>query len=219
MSHGHHRTRGAYVLSRAGRRHSARRRGEKLMQTARKIEREEVGAGDAGITEIVTPNFWVRLTSREDSGFATIVMAATMLMVAAFVVGPALLLAKIFYGIRYALLSKLGPMRSWPWYVASGISAVLLFGLWFFWKPEAVAIYWYFSAQIILSLARTGLLIYQYGWSAVRVQKQPEEIEINLGTDEVVVEVDSSEDAETATEETEEEPKTIDDEDEFHIEI
>ena len=190
MTHGHHKERAAYVLARAGRRHGARRRGERLMATARKKERGVVGAGDAAATEVVTPNIWVRMTQTEDAGFTTILWAATRLIVLALVFGPALLMAKGFYGLRYALLSRLGPMRVWPWLVATGVALAASIVTWFVWPAtDPIGRLWLYL-QIVGAFGRTAYLVYAYGWPAIpRTSRSGVEVEVAAP----VVEVDLDE--------------------------
>ena len=190
MTHGHHKERAAYVLARAGRRHGARRRGERLMATARKKERGVVGAGDAAATEVVTPNIWVRMTQTEDAGFTTILWAATQLIVLALVFGPALLMAKGFYGLRYALLSRLGPMRVWPWLVATGVALAASIVTWFVWPAtDPIGRLWLYL-QVVGGFARTAYLVYAYGWPAIpRTSRSGVEVEVAAP----VVEVDLDE--------------------------
>ena len=207
MTHGHHKERAAYVLARAGRRHGARRRGERLMATARKKERGIVGAGDAAATEVVTPNIWVRMTQTEDAGFTTILWAATQLIVLALVFGPALLMAKGFYGLRYALLSRLGPMRVWPWLVATGVALAASIVTWFVWPAtDPIGRLWLYL-QVVGGFARTAYLVYAYGWLAVQRTPRSGGVEVEVGVEAPKVEVDLNEQT-TEPETTEEEADT-----------
>ena len=211
MTHGYHKERGAYVLARAGRRHGARRRGERLMATARKKERGTVGAGDAAATEVITPNIWVRMTQTEDAGFTTILWAATRLIVLALVIGPAFLIGKALYGLRYALLSRLGPMRIWPWLVATGVALAASIATWYVWPAnDPIGRLWIYL-QVVGGFARTAYLVYAYGWLAVQRTPRSGGVEVEVGVEAPVeaptVEVDLNEQT-TEPETTEEETET-----------
>ena len=185
MPHNYYKERSARVLSRAGRRHGARRRGEILLSKSRKNERSAVGAGDVGVAETVTPNIWVRTVKGENASFANTLIFASLLGLVFIFFGPALLVAKGIYALRYKLIPQLGPMRIWPWLVL----AVVLGGAFMYLFPIHLSFaYLYWFVQVSGSMLRMAYLVYAQGWLGVTGKGvKPEGIEVEVGTDSIIV--------------------------------
>ena len=165
--------RGAWVLSRAGRRPGARRRGERLMLAARRDRRDRAGVGAAGVTEVVTPGIVYRVTHRggEAGGSAVLgVLGLLGLTLGLVLTWPALLLGWALYGAWVALHDKVGKPSPW----VPGVTAVVLFAAaWFWWSHTTystpgirIQAQWW-ALQPALALALTAWLTRAYGWPAV----------------------------------------------------
>lgn len=165
--------RGAWVLSRAGRRPGARRRGERLMLAARRDRRDRAGVGAAGVTEVVTPGIVYRVTHRggEAGGSAALgVLGLLGLTLGLVLTWPALLLGWALYGAWVALHDKVGKPNPW----VPGVTAVVLFAAaWFWWSHTTystpgirIQAQWW-ALQPALALALTAWLTRAYGWPAV----------------------------------------------------
>lgn len=205
MTEGYYKARGAYVLARAGRRHGARRRGEQLMAKARRIERDAVGAGDAAAAETVTPNLWMRrIHRREDSGVGAVVVTALWMLLIIVLVGPALLIAKAIYALRFALVSRLGPMRAWPWLVTAAVALVGAVVTWQLWPPEIAEARLWLCVQGVGAPVRVAYLVYAYGWQGVSRAKSSVAPVVVVGPvaedgPEIVVELDDEMEAPAVT--------------------
>lgn len=171
-NHPHAKERGAWVLSHAGRRPGARRRGERLMLAARRHRRDRAGVGAAGVTEVVTPHLLHRVTHRGgESGGGTLqgVLGLLGLTLVLVLTWPALLLGWCVYGLWVLLHSKVRPS---PWAPAV-LAAVLFVAAWFWWSNtnhatpgiRLQAQWW--AVQPALGLAVTAWLIRAYGWPGV----------------------------------------------------
>lgn len=164
--------RGAWVLSHAGRRPGARRRGERLMLAARRDRRDRAGVGAAGVTEVVTPHLLHRVTHRGgESGGGTLqgVLGLLGLTIGLVLTWPALLLGWAVYGAWVLLHSKVRPN---PW-APTVLSVVLFFAAWFWWTNTTHATpgvrlqaQWW-ALQPALGLAITAWLTRAYGWPGV----------------------------------------------------
>lgn len=167
------RERAAWVLSRAGRRAANRRRGELLAQRARRMNRDVVGAGESGFGEVVTRGRIYRSVFREDGAGNTLGWAAwTSIWVfwTVLLLGPALVLAGLTYGLWWALVPRVGHLRPWPYVVAAGACASVGAAAWTVWRPQGwAALLWaYLLAQVVLGFLRAAYLVRANGWSVVQ---------------------------------------------------
>lgn len=192
--------RAAWVLTRAGRDKGARRRGEKLALRARQIDRREAGVGDAMAVEVVTRDVFTRNVFREEGAGNTLawfVLTSTVLSWTCVLVGPALLLGLALYGLWWALVPRLGPLRSWPLALTGVVVSVAMAATWPWWSPEGtlnrvVTAWW--NAQLPLGLLRAAWRVRAYGWAAVRTRTGKP---TRKGTPALTVERESYEDAQT----------------------
>ncbi|MEJ6549499.1 hypothetical protein PQI66_08080 [Corynebacterium sp. USCH3] len=171
-SHPHAKERGSWVLSHAGRRPGARRRGERLMLAARRDRRDRAGVGAAGVTEVVTPSVLYRVTHRGgEAGGGTLqgVLGLLGLTVMLAFTWPALLLGWAVYGAWVLLHSKVRPS---PWAPAV-LAAVLFVAAWFWWSntnhptPGVRLQAQWWAIQPALGLTFTAWLTRAYGWPGV----------------------------------------------------
>lgn len=173
MSTRYERERAAWVLARAGRRAAARRRGEKLAVKARRADREQAGAGDAAFVEVTTRNVFTRNVMREEGPANVLgwfVLTATWMFWLAVLLGPALVLGAALYGLSWALVPRLGRVRSWPFLVAS--LCALLGSVLVFWllPPDGWAAWvltGYLALQLVVGPLRAAYLARANGWAAV----------------------------------------------------
>jgi hypothetical protein len=138
----HERERPAWVLSRAGRRPGARRRGEKLAAKARRFDRELAGAGDAAFNEITTRNIFYRNVMREEGAANVVgwfVLTTGWMFWTAALVGPALVLGAALYGLAWALVPRLGRVKVWPFLVLALVALTTSVVLWIYWPPSSWA--------------------------------------------------------------------------------
>lgn len=173
VSDRHERERAAWVLARAGHRPAARRRGERLMASARRHERYESGAGDMAVAEVTTRNVFHRSVAREDgvlNQLGWLIWTVTWMFWVAVLVGPALLAGKALYGLGALAARRLGPLRSWPYLVLALALAGVLAGAWFRWPPEGwdTVVRSYACAQVVLAPVRAAWLVRAWGWPAVK---------------------------------------------------
>lgn len=166
--------RAAWVLARAGRSASARRRGERLMASARRQDRHEAGAGDSAFNEVATPNVLRRSVMREE-GAANILgwlaLTAVVLFWVVLLAGPGLVLARVLYLAGWTLSPRTGPLRSVPLVVVAAATGVVGALLWYRYPPQgwlAVLALGYLFAQVVIGLLRAAWLVRAYGWPAVK---------------------------------------------------
>lgn len=173
------RERGAWVLSRAGRRPGARRRGEKLMLAARRADRDGVDAGDVAATESVTPGLLHRIIHREEDGMNQTGWAVGALVgagITAWAVGPALLGGAVIYGAWWYLVPRVGPVRIAPLAVVTALTAgvcgliVMAMPPTGFWATVTAARHtaWWVGAP-----GFAAWLTYAWGWAAVKSASSP----------------------------------------------
>lgn len=173
------RTRAAWVLSHAGRRPGARRRGERLMLAATRADRASVSAGDVAATETVTPGLLHRVSHREDGGLNQLGWLLGLLVLGVFVVwvaGPGLLLGWLVYSVWWWLVPKVGAVKITPLVVIAVLVAVGCAVSWWvfpttgFWATVTSvrhAIWW------IGAPAFATWLAWAWGWSAVKTASSP----------------------------------------------
>lgn len=173
------RTRAAWVLSHAGRRPGARRRGERLMLAATRADRASVSAGDVAATETVTPALLHRVSHREDGGLNAIGWILGLLVLAVFVLwlaGPGLLLGWLIYSAWWWLVPKVGPVKITPLAVLAVLVAVGCAVSWWAFPTTGVwaavtsvrhAIWWIGAPGFAAWLA------WAWGWSAVKTASSP----------------------------------------------
>ena len=225
MSERWEKERASWVLARAGHRAGARRRGEKLMVTARRGDRYEAGAGDATFAEVTTRPLLYRSIFREEGAANTMGWAAltlTWTVATVFLVGPALLISRIAYGLWWSMVPRWGRMSAGPYL---GIAAVLGCTAWlaflrFDLDGSKGLMAYYIAFQLVGGIAWAAWLVRANGWAAVARKKKQTGSRIAP----IQIEVDASEvPAETqerprprvdAPVEVEIAPIVIDDEDE-----
>ncbi|WP_336670109.1 hypothetical protein [Tsukamurella sp. USMM236] len=165
------RERSAWVLSRAGRDPGARRRGEKLAARARRITRDEAGAGDAGVAEVVTRGrFSRRWHKHEDRRVAWAVAYGLVEAGRALAVGPGLAIGWAAYGVLYKLVPTRGPLRWRRLAVVAGVVVPLVLlvvlSIGWFGGPVPFAAK-YAALQAMVGAGRVAWLARAYGWEAV----------------------------------------------------
>lgn len=170
--------RGSWVLARAGHRAAARRRGEKLMVSARRSDRYDVGAGDASFSEVTTRNVLYRSVMREEGAANTagwFCFTAIWVLWLVLLVGPGLVISRIAYGLWWVMVPKWGRMFPLPYVgLAAAAGGVGWLALDHLALEGFVAVLAHCTAiQLVLGLAWAGWLVRVNGWSAVaRRQKQ-----------------------------------------------
>lgn len=169
----HERERAAWVLSRAGRRPGARRRGEKLAAKARRFDRELAGAGDAAFNEITTRNLFYRNVMREEgaaNALGWFVLTTGWMFWTAALVGPALVLGAALYGLAWALVPRLGRVRAWPFLLLALVALTITVTLWMIWPPSGWAstlLSIWTGLQVVVGPLRAAQLTRANGWAAV----------------------------------------------------
>lgn len=169
----HERERAAWVLSRAGRRPGARRRGEKLAAKARRFDRELAGAGDAAFNEITTRNIFYRNVMREEGAANVVgwfVLTTGWMFWTAALVGPALVLGAALYGLAWALVPRLGRVKVWPFLVLAPVALTTTVTLWILWPPSGWAttlLSIWTGLQVVVGPLRAAQLTRANGWAAV----------------------------------------------------
>lgn len=173
------RTRAAWVLSHAGRRPGARRRGERLMLAATRADRASVSAGDVAATETVTPGLLHRVSHREDGGLNAIGWILGLLVLAVLVVwlaGPGLLLGWLVYIAWWWLVPKIGAVKITPLAVLTVLVAVGCAISWWLFPTTG---FWETVTSVRHALWWTGApafaawLAWAWGWSAVKTASSP----------------------------------------------
>lgn len=172
------RERAAWVLARAGHRPGARRRGEKLAVVARRNDRYEAGAGDAGFAEVTTRPLLYRAIFREEGAANTAGWALLTLiggMVVAVLAGPALIISRAAYGTWWVMVRKWGRMTPAPYLLMSAVLGVVAWlvlsttGL----EGGALLAARYAGFQVVGGVAWAAWLVRANGWTAVaRKQKR-----------------------------------------------
>lgn len=172
MSERWEKERASWVLARAGHSPAARRRGEKLMVSARRRDRYGVGAGDAAFAEVTTRNAFHRSVFREEGAANTMGWLTFTLMgaaVLAVLAGPAMLVSRVAYGIWWAMVPRWGRMHATPYLC---LALLLCAASWLVHErtgPSGFAgfLYVYGAAQSVLGLLWAGWLVRANGWPAV----------------------------------------------------
>lgn len=173
------RTRAAWVLSHAGRRAGARRRGERLMLAATRADRARVSAGDVAATEAVTPGLIHRVTHREDGGANAAGWMLGLIVaggVTAWAMGPGLLGGWLIYTAWWWLVPRFGPVRITPLAVLAVIVGVACGVSWWFFPTTGL---WAGVTALRHAAWWTGApafaawLAHAWGWSAVKAGSSP----------------------------------------------
>lgn len=189
--------RGSWILARAGHSLGARRRGEKLMRTARRHDRYESGAGDATSSEVTTRSIIYRSIFREEGAANTlgwVLFTIGWVLVMLILVGPALLVSRIAYGIGWLMVPRWGRLAPGPFI---GIALILGITVWLVgrqWAPEGAtgALATFGAIEGVLGVLWTAWLTRAFGWPAVaRRHKQSgsrmEKVVIEVPTSEVAI--------------------------------
>lgn len=162
--------RGSWVLARAGHSRSAKRRGERLLAAARRRGRYAVGAGDAGFSEATTRGIVHRSIFREEGAANTLgwfIFTMGWLALTAVSIGPGLLIGCAAYGLWWAMVSKWGPLKTWPYVgTAFGLMVVMPAAAGAAGYAEHFSV-WYLTAQFVIGLFWAAYLVRANGWPAV----------------------------------------------------
>lgn len=164
--------RSAWVLARAGRNADARRRGELLAARARRIERDEAGAGDAPVAEVVTRNRWSRRMHKHDEDrFKWALVYGSWETMRALAAGPGLALGLGLYLALVRMVPRWGPPQWRRLAIGAAVLvplALIVVGaiLWFG-DPVPFAAK-YVALQVAIAAARLPWLVRAWGWEAVR---------------------------------------------------
>lgn len=165
--------RGRRVYSRAGRSPAARRRGEKLLVAARRIDRGEIGAGDAAVSEVVTPHWLRRSVFREDGAqnvMGWFMWTVTYVGFLSLVVGVGMVAGWIFYGLWWLLAPKTNGLKFIPAAALTALLALVLSATFLLGSHDSVgafvfAVWW--RLQVVFAFGWLAFLIYAWGWPAV----------------------------------------------------
>ena len=119
------RERAAWVTTRAGRGPDAQRRGQRLSARARRVTRQEAGAGDSVASEALTRSRFARRAIEHEgsvplrTAWAVVVEAGRLALA-----GPGIGLSWAIYGLWYRRVGEWGPLR-WRWLAAAAGAALI----------------------------------------------------------------------------------------------
>lgn len=168
--------RASWVLTRAGRSPAARRRGEKLMASARRQDRHSANAGDSAYSEVTTRNVFHRNVMREE-GAANVIgwfsWTVIWMTAVALAIGPAIVLAWAIYGVWYRLTPRLGHLRAAPLLGAATTALLVGFAIiWFAAGESSLTLPAYLLLQLVVGLVWAAWLTRAYGWQAVSARQK-----------------------------------------------
>ena len=175
--------RSGWVLARADRSLSARRRGEKLALAARRRDRYAAGSDDAVQSEVITRSLFYRITFREEGGMNTLgwFMAASFGFSAfVFIAGPAYILGNLAYAAWWYMVAKWGRLFPGPYL---GMAAVLTGLSWFIvgrlgLEGFAGFLVQYTAVQLVLGLVIAAWLTRSWGWPAVARKVKQSQVKV-----------------------------------------
>lgn len=168
---------------------SGRRRAELIGRRARRMGRGGTGVAETTLREDVTEPLFMRMLKTDEGSkeqLSRLVMVPALFVIVGLLIGPAMLIAAVAYGLMWYWSPRIGRLWDWPWYLAAAVVAfggALLVDLsWPFelesW-PIGVRIYvWSFLqasiwVQLTLGLILTGEQIRWSGWKAVKPGSAP----------------------------------------------
>ncbi|WP_353113252.1 hypothetical protein [Microbacterium sp.] len=164
--------RGVWVLHRSRPGTSARRRAELLKQRASRISRAGVtGVAESARHEDITPSLFRRMLATNDGAkeqMARLIWVPLIFLMIGLAVGPAMLLAAAIYAGLWWHSPKIGRLWDWPWYIAGGVVATVLFLVGTFMEATPTFTQIWGWIQLPLGLLFVGLHIQRCGWAAVR---------------------------------------------------
>ena len=180
------RERAAWVTTRAGRGPDAQRRGQRLSARARRVTRQEAGAGDSVASEALTRSRFARRAIEHEgsvplrTAWAVVVEAGRLALA-----GPGIGLSWAIYGLWYRRVGEWGPLR-WRWLAAAAGAALIPLAVvaGIVWLGSGVPLWgWWLLAQPLIGIGRCAWLAYAYGWDAVPTTSavRPAPIRVRLG--------------------------------------
>lgn len=165
--------RAGWVLARAGRNMTARRRGERLLMAARRGDRSGVGVGDAAYAEVSTPGIVTRTVMRGEgiSGkLGWLVMGGAAAALFALAVGPAWLTSRVAYLVWWVMVPRWGSVRAWPYLVGSVLPALVVAAAPHLLSEHVLTVQWV-GAQLGLGMLWAAWLVRASGWAAVEARE------------------------------------------------
>ena len=165
--------RAGWVLARAGRNMTARRRGERLLMAARRGDRSGVGVGDAAYAEVSTPDIVTRTVMRGEgiSGkLGWLVMGGAAAVLFLLAVGPAWLTSRVAYLVWWVMVPRWGSVRAWPYLVGSVLPALVVAAAPHLLSEHVLTVQWV-GAQLGLGMLWAAWLVRASGWAAVEARE------------------------------------------------
>lgn len=166
---------------------SDRRMANKLKRRAAQLDRKEAGAAESSFHEGQIPWVGSRFIAHgedpKEKAFRFLTLTVLIIPGLALVAGPAMALAKGFYGICWWALPQKGlALRVWPWLVTASVTAVVGFvavgfeGRWLYGSvyPPSIqidySVFWpvYGWLQVNLAMLLTAARVRHGGWPGVK---------------------------------------------------